>query len=80
MNKWVACEPYADFVAAGKPVYNAEYAEHYRLNEHGERDALCQSARAAGMRTLVSHVNWTIRCAWRVTEGLRNIPSRRAVR
>ena len=51
--EYTECEPYADFVMAGKPVFNAEYAEHYRLNEHGERDALCRSARAAGMRTLV---------------------------
>jgi hypothetical protein len=51
--EYAECEPYADFVTAGKPVFNAEYAEHYRLNEHGERDDLCQSARAAGIRTLV---------------------------
>ena len=47
------CDAYADFTASGKPVFNAEYADQYRLNEHGERDALCQSARAAGIETLV---------------------------
>jgi hypothetical protein len=51
--EYAECEPYADFVTAGKPVFNAEYAEHYWLNEHGERDALCRSARAAGIQTLV---------------------------
>jgi hypothetical protein len=47
------CDVYAEFTSAGKPVFNAEYAEPYRLNEHGERDALCQSAHAAGIQTLV---------------------------
>lgn len=51
--EFTECEPYAEFVAAGKPVFNAEYADHYRRNAHGERDALCQSAHAAGIRTLV---------------------------
>ena len=51
--EYAECEPYADFVAAGKPVFNAEYAEYYRLNAHGERDDLCRAARAAGIQTLV---------------------------
>jgi len=51
--EYAECEPYAAFVTAGKPVFNAEYAEQYRLNAHGERDDLCQTARAAHIQTLV---------------------------
>ncbi|MCY4753467.1 endo alpha-1,4 polygalactosaminidase [Pelomonas aquatica] len=47
------CGAYAGFIAAGKPVLNAEYASSYALNTAGARDALCQSARAARMHTLV---------------------------
>ncbi len=47
------CGAYADFTAAGKPVFNAEYAQRYQRNEDGARDALCRSARAAGIHTLV---------------------------
>jgi hypothetical protein len=47
------CDAYAEFIATGKPVFNAEYADRFRLNENGARDTLCQSARAANIRTLV---------------------------
>jgi len=47
------CDGYAEFIATGKPVFNAEYADRFRLNENGARDTLCQSARAANIRTLV---------------------------
>jgi hypothetical protein len=47
------CGGYAEFIATGKPVLNAEYADRFRLNENGARDTLCQSARAANIRTLV---------------------------
>jgi hypothetical protein len=47
------CDSYAEFIATGKPVFNAEYADRFRLNENGARDTLCQSARAANIRTLV---------------------------
>ena len=47
------CDAYTVFIAAGKPVFNAEYAERYRLNEDGARDELCRSARAAHIETLV---------------------------
>lgn len=47
------CDAYANFTAAGKPVFNAEYAEHYQLNEDGGRDELCRSAHAASIATLV---------------------------
>ena len=47
------CDAYDAFVAADKPVFNAEYADRYQLNTGGARDGLCQSARAANIRTLV---------------------------
>lgn len=47
------CAAYTGFIAAGKPVFNAEYASNYVQNTGGARDALCQSARAARMHTLV---------------------------
>lgn len=47
------CSSYVAFIDAGKPVFNAEYAQPYRLNADGARDALCESATAASIRTLV---------------------------
>ena len=47
------CGAYRVFVAAGKPVLNAEYRASYRANASGERDRLCMAARTQGLRTLV---------------------------
>ena len=47
------CVALRPFVAAGKPVFNAEYAAKYRANTGGARDALCAASRTADIRTLV---------------------------
>lgn len=47
------CAGYAAFVSQGKPVFNAEYAQRYRNNAGGARDALCTQAHAASIHTLV---------------------------
>jgi hypothetical protein len=47
------CDGYDAFLASGKAVFNAEYAKSYVKNTRGARDALCRSAKAAQMRTLV---------------------------
>jgi hypothetical protein len=47
------CSSYNAFLASGKAVFNAEYASNYVQNTGGARDSLCQSARAAHIRTLV---------------------------
>ncbi len=46
------CDLLAPFVAAGKPVFNAEYADRY-VRDARVRDALCTDARARTLRTLV---------------------------
>jgi hypothetical protein len=43
------CEAYGPFLAAGKPVLNAEYAERFVADP----EALCAMAEAAGTRTLL---------------------------
>lgn len=52
-HEYDECGAYAAFVAAGKPVLNAEYATRYRTNAGGARDRLCAAAAAEGLRTLV---------------------------
>jgi len=47
------CGGYAAFTTRGKAVWNAEYAEAYRVDADGARGRLCTSARDAGLRTLV---------------------------
>ncbi|GAB2914597.1 hypothetical protein GCM10027093_61440 [Paraburkholderia jirisanensis] len=47
------CDGYNAFLASGKAVFNAEYAAAYVQNTSGSRDALCRSAKAAQMHTLV---------------------------
>lgn len=47
------CSAYANFIAAGKAVFNAEYARAYRNNTKGARDEMCAIARATNLRTLV---------------------------
>jgi hypothetical protein len=47
------CGGYSVFTQAGKPVFNAEYQNRYVQNSGGARDALCASARANNLRTLV---------------------------
>jgi len=50
-HAYAECAVYAAFTVRGKPVFNAEYDERYR--EPRMRAALCASARAAHLRTLV---------------------------
>lgn len=52
-NQYRECDRLAPFTAAGKPVFNAEYAAKYRENTGGARVALCSASRAANIRTLV---------------------------
>ncbi|NJR79379.1 endo alpha-1,4 polygalactosaminidase [Sphingomonas sp. 36D10-4-7] len=52
-HEYGECGGYAAFVAAGKPVLNAEYAARYRTNAGGVRDRLCAASAAEGLRTLV---------------------------
>lgn len=51
-HEYDECGGYAVFTSAGKPVFNAEY-HGPALDTPGERELLCQKARAAGLRTLV---------------------------
>ncbi len=46
------CAPYAAFVAAGKPVLNAEYRGEW-VDDERARAELCARAAASGLRTLV---------------------------
>ena len=46
------CDPYRAFVAAGKPVFNAEYAERY-MDDPELREALCVLSVDEGFQTLV---------------------------
>jgi len=46
------CEQLEAFIDAGKPVFNAEYAQRFAA-ERGERRALCQHAKAQNLHTLV---------------------------
>lgn len=52
-HEFSECAAYAPFTALGKPVFNAEYASRFRQNLAGARDAMCASAKAANLRTLV---------------------------
>lgn len=51
------CDAYAAFTKDNKPVFNIEYADQYRQNTAGARDALCAASRAANIRTLVLPMN-----------------------
>ncbi len=52
-HEFAECGDLRPFIAAGKPVFNAEYASRYRTNSDGARTALCATARAESFRTLV---------------------------
>lgn len=52
-HEYDECDDYAPLVAAGKAVFNAEYAARYRTNSGGARDRLCQAAAGERLRTLV---------------------------
>ena len=46
------CATLQPFIDAGKPVFNAEYVERF-VNDTVQRETMCQSARGAGLHTLV---------------------------
>lgn len=46
------CDVYAPFIAAGKPVFSAEYAEEF-VNNPAARNAMCERSRELGLQTLV---------------------------
>lgn len=52
-NEFKECDTLKPFIAAGKPVLNAEYMTKYSKNTNGARVELCESARNANIRTLV---------------------------
>lgn len=52
-HEYNECGTYSAFLDAGKPVLVAEYADRYRTNANGARDAMCAASRAQGVRTLV---------------------------
>ena len=52
-HEYGECGDYSPFLDAGKPVLVAEYADRYRTNANGARDAMCVASRAQGVRTLV---------------------------
>ncbi|MCX5481207.1 endo alpha-1,4 polygalactosaminidase [Kaistia geumhonensis] len=47
------CAMLRPFAAAGKPIFNVEYRSDYRTDRQGARKAMCASARAMSMRSLV---------------------------
>jgi hypothetical protein len=52
-HEYAECAGYSVFLDAGKPVLVAEYAQRYRNDSGGARDALCAASRNQGVRTLV---------------------------
>jgi hypothetical protein len=51
-HEYDECDTLQPFTDAGKPVFNAEYADRY-VNTAGARDALCADALSRDFRTLV---------------------------
>lgn len=55
-HEYDECDALQPFIVAGKPVFNAEYAEVY-VNDATARDALCDDARGRGFHTLILPLN-----------------------
>lgn len=51
-HEYDECDALRPFLDAGKPVFNAEYADEY-VNNASSRSSLCQDALGRGIRTLV---------------------------
>ena len=51
-HEYDECDALQPFIDAGKPVFNAEYADQY-VNDANQRAELCEAARAQGLHTLV---------------------------
>ena len=56
-HQYNECGAYSVFTNKNKPVFNVEYSTKYRQNTNGARDAMCTSARAANLRTMVMPAN-----------------------
>ncbi len=52
-HEYDECAQLKPFLAAGKPVFVAEYKAAYRTNAGGARDRLCATSRAEGVHTLI---------------------------
>lgn len=50
------CDAYRPFIDAGKPVFNAEYADVF-VDDSSRRAAMCEMARSSGLQTLVLSVD-----------------------
>ena len=62
-HEYQECDVYAAFLLKGKPVFNAEYEDHFLENTDGARDRLCASAQAQGLHTLV--LSWDLDDSYR---------------
>lgn len=51
-HEYEECDALQPFIDAGKPVFNAEYADEY-VDDAAERAALCSDANSLGISTLV---------------------------
>lgn len=51
-HEFEECALLDPFIAAGKPVFNAEYSQDF-VEDMGEREGMCAAARARGLRTLI---------------------------
>jgi hypothetical protein len=56
-HEYEECEAMQPFIDAGKPVFNAEYAQRYVENTNHKREILCTVARKAQFQTLILPLN-----------------------
>ena len=52
-HKYQECELLIPFIKSKKPVLNVEYDDKYIQNKNHERDKLCESSKALGLKTLI---------------------------
>jgi hypothetical protein len=52
-HEYNECDMLLPFTEAGKPVFNAEYADRYVTNKNGSRDELCHHSKEKNLRTLI---------------------------
>ncbi len=56
-HEYEECAALQPFIDAGKPVFNAEYAQRYVKNNNHERESLCTEAKRAHLQTLILPLN-----------------------
>jgi hypothetical protein len=56
-HEYEECEAMQPFIDAGKPVFNAEYAQRYVENTNHKREILCTAAKKAQCQTLILPLN-----------------------